>query len=280
MKLKLKEKILCAVLALILISSPAVAEVKVGFLAKLNMTQDEFRSLVISERKKTGWHLMSLKHDDGEKFYFFDSLAEMIMALNAGKIDEAVFPKIVGDYVLNVVPDLTIASVTHVRTMALTFGFYDSEKGRSLQKEFTDALISLKKNGTLLDILKKYITEPVTDNPKGDKIQFEHFNGKTVRVAVTGDLPPIDYVAEDGTPAGFSIAVLAEIGKILRKNIEVIDIDAGARTTALVSGRIDAVFWYETVKNSDIQIDVPGNVLLSEPYYDWNMFLYLKKKQN
>ncbi len=35
----------------------------------------------------------------------------------------------------------------------------------------------------------------------------------TIKVAVTGSLPPMDYVAADGTPAGYNTAVIAEVSK-------------------------------------------------------------------
>ena len=58
-------------------------------------------------------------------------------------------------------------------------------------------------------------------------------NAETIRVGVTGDLPPIDYVDEAGIPAGFNTAVLAEISRRIVKNIELVSIESGARSIAL-----------------------------------------------
>ena len=271
------KKILCVILALILMSPPAMGSVRVGFLAKLNITQDEFQSIVLSERKKNGWQLMSLNHDKGESFYYYDSLVDMLMALSAGRIDEAVLPKIVGEYVLNSNSNMTIASVTQVKPMALVFGFNGTDNGSKIHADFNKALSDMKSDGTLDKLLDKYLSDPGMNTPEA--IEFDEFKGKAIRVAVTGDLPPIDYVATDGKPAGFNTAVLAELGRRLRRNIELIDIDSGARTASLMSGRVDVVFWYEIVKDLDRQPDVPKGILLSEPYYDWNIFLYISKKQ-
>ena len=68
----------------------------------------------------------------------------------------------------------------------------------------------------------------------------------TIKVAVTGSLPPMDYVGPDGAPAGFSTAVLAEIAKRLGKNIEIVVVDSVGRAAALASGVVDAVFWTRT----------------------------------
>ena len=78
-------------------------------------------------------------------------------------------------------------------------------------------------------------------------IALPHFDGaETVKIAVTGALPPMDYVAADGTPAGFNTAVLAEIGQRTGKNIELVVVDSLGRAAALASGAVDAVFWTRT----------------------------------
>ena len=290
------KKFLCIMLALILIfmSSPVMGkgevereverkrekkEVRVGFLAKLSMTQEEFQAIVMSERKTNGWQLMALNHDKGERFQFYDSLTDMLMALSSGRIDEAAFPKVVGEYVLNSNPDIKIASVTQVKTMGLVFGFKDTARGSKLREDFNKALSEIKSDGTLDKLVEKYLSEPGLH-----PLEATEFEGETIRVAVTGDLPPIDYVEADGKPAGFSTAVLAELGRRLRMNIEVIDTDSGARTELLISERVDVVFWYEIVKDLAKQIDADASqgILLSEPYYDWNVFLYVgeREKQN
>ena len=73
----------------------------------------------------------------------------------------------------------------------------------------------------------------------------------TVKVAVTGALAPMDYVAADGSPAGFNTAVLAEISNRIGKNIELVVVDSAGRAAALASGAVDAVFWTRT--NSEAQ---------------------------
>ena len=74
-------------------------------------------------------------------------------------------------------------------------------------------------------------------------------------------------------------AVLAEIGKVLKMNVELVNVAGGARAAALASGRVDVVFWYEVDTASDTQPDVPDGVILSHPYYEWNNFLHVKKSQ-
>ena len=112
-----------------------------------------------------------------------------------------------------------------------------------------------------------------------------------ITVAVTGDMAPIDFIAEDGQPAGYNTAVLSEIGKRMKKNIEMINIEAGARSAALASGKADVIFWYRTTKGmtiteDDSKIENPinsvikdsgENVIISVPYYEWERTLMLTK---
>lgn len=136
----------------------------------------------------------------------------------------------------------------------------------------------MKNNGALAAIENKYINEFDINNIA--TVEFENFDGaETITVAVTGDMPPIDYIAADGTPAGYNTALLAEIGKRLHVNIKLVNVDTGARVSALTSGRADVVFWFQSNMDSSIPaIDVPSGVILSEPYYQWNEQYFIGKK--
>ena len=158
--------------------------------------------------------------------------------------------------------------------MGLAFGFREDSK--NLRDNFNEALSALRNDWTLGALEGVYIESHGTDDP--EPVEFKKFEkADTIKVAVTGDLPPIDFVAADGKPAGFNTAVLAEIGAYLKKNIELVNIDSGARTAALASGRVDVVFWYEVDMTSDTQSDVPEGVILSSPYFEWNKFIHLRK---
>ena len=109
-----------------------------------------------------------------------------------------------------------------------------------------------------------------------------HFDGAgTIKVAVTGDLPPLDYMRADGKPAGFNTAVLAAISQQLGKNFELVDVDSGARAAALTSGEVDVVFWVavphdETIVPADF--DKPEGMIVTAPYFtDEIVHVQLKK---
>ena len=60
-------------------------------------------------------------------------------------------------------------------------------------------------------------------------------------------------------------------------NVELVEVDAGARTAALASGRADVVFWYEVDTTAATQPDIPEGVIVSQPYYEWTKFIHVRK---
>ncbi|MBQ9390484.1 MAG: transporter substrate-binding domain-containing protein [Synergistaceae bacterium] len=242
--------------------------ITLGMLEKLNSTEESF-----TEEWKKSFAPNNELLDVRVKFY--SNLNALQMALNAGEIKHMVLPEPSAEYLMNQTSEYESVLVLRSSGVGLAFGFREDSK--ALRDSFNEALNAMRKNWTLPAIEAMYTASPGKDDPK--PVEFAKFEGAdTIRAAVTGDLPPIDFIAADGTPAGFNTAVLAEIGKYLGKNIELINVDAGARTAALASGRADVVFWYEVVKNSKYQHDVPEGVIVSEPYYDIDKFIHLRKK--
>ena len=242
-----------AAVAVSLSFAAEVRMLKLGILSKLNTTEQEFAETWKKTFAPRGEMLEVIVR-------FYDSLTAMQMALSAGEISQMVLPEAAADYILSQNPDyeatLTLRSK---EAYGLAFGF--REDSRELRDKFNEA---------------RYLTASGAADP--EPVMFEKFDGATtLRVAVTGDLPPIDFIAADGTPAGFNTAVLAEVGNALKMNVELVNVEAGARTAALASGRVDVVFWYEVDASAETQPDVPDGVILSEPYYEWNNFLHVKK---
>lgn len=265
------KKYFFAVLIVLLFSASAYSGEKrvlrLGLLSKMNSTEEMF-----SEAWKEKFAPNNENLEVRVKFY--DTLTAMQMALETRDIANMVLPNATAEYVLNQNNNYESILVLQSANMGLAFGFREDSK--ELRSKFNEAL-SVMRNSWILQTLEGiYTTSPGKEEP--DPVEFEHFDGAdTIRVAVTGDLPPIDYVAADGTPAGFNTAVLAEIGAYLRKNIQLVGVETGARTAALASGRADVVFWYEVDTSKKIQADVPEGVILSEPYYTWDKFVHIRK---
>lgn len=253
----------------------ASAEVIVGRHSMLNFTEEQM--------------LQSMKDGLGERFYvgfdmdsialkYYDSLALMQLALDRGEINVMSVPFPVGQFVLNSNSDYVLKGLDWWFTSsACTFNCAFLEKNSALSERFNEALRDMKNNGVLAILENKYVSDADADDIA--PVEFEKFDGaETITVAVTGDMPPIDYVAADGTPAGYNTALLSEIGKRLHVNIKIIDVETGARVSALTSGRADVVFWFQSSIDNKFNADVPQGVILSEPYYKWNEQYFIGKK--
>ena len=190
-----------------------------------------------------------------EDITYYDSTDEMLLSLDAGLIDGIAVSESVADYVTAVndklikvkefpaVPDDADSSESFLYNMCRNdFAFMLLENNAGLCGEIGTVLADMREDGTLAELTRAYISE--ADMHSLGLMEIARFDGaETIRVAVTGDLPPMDYIRADGTPAGFSTAVLAEIGKRMGKNIELVQCSNVGRTLALTSGQVDAVFW-------------------------------------
>ena len=220
---------------------------------------------------------------------FYDSLMAMQMELSAGHIEEMALPESVGLFLIDRNPRYEVLFSLHMNPSTISFGFRSGDT--ALQKEFNGVIAAMKKDGTLAKLEKKFISELGSKEP--ERVKFQGFNGApTIKVAVTGDMPPIDLIAADGRPTGYNTAVLSEIGRRLKKNIRLISVDAGGRSAALASQRADVVFWYRSTEGiktpkkvkdnpmKDIMKDALSGVILSDPYYEWDTDLIIGNSQN
>ena len=246
----------------------------VAQLAKPNDISAMDFSKFLEPRFNAGWTVFD--HNHAIDFQYYDDLSGMLMALNAGTVDEITLPRFVAEYVVRTNPELEICCVEAMpEDMTLRFGFREDEN--DLLTQMNDAIAAMKGDGTLDALINIYL-KPGADGELSS-VQFDSFpeSDKTIRVAVTGDLPPIDYIAADGIPAGFNTAVLAEIGRRLGANIELLSMQTGSRALALQSGTADAVFWFMWSPNDSY--DVPEGVLLSDSYLTFDMWLHVRKAE-
>jgi ABC-type amino acid transport substrate-binding protein len=200
----------------------------------------------------------------GRKIIFYDTLDSMLMALNAGDIDELTVYYKTGQYLCATNDNLELlyniddskdynsfARTVLTGHMSNDFAFLMMEGNESLRDEFSNAISDMKDDGTMDKLISEQI-DGLINGGDVKTVQMPKIEGaETVIVAVTGALPPMDYVAADGTPAGFNMAALAEISQRIGKNIEIVVVDSIGRATALSSGTVDAVFWTRTNEMSD-----------------------------
>ncbi len=249
-------------------SCSAFAEgLKIGMLSKAGNSNIGRKDLSQQWR----WTVMKGDHGDSDTYLFYDDLAAMLMALVANEVDEIALPEPVAEYFVDNNPDYEISCVIRSGRYGFVFGFLDSND--DLRKKFDETLLSMRADRTLERLENEYLG--FHSEKKEQAVKFDHFPGAgVIKVALTGDVPPIDYVAPDGNPAGFNTAVLAEIGRRLKINISTTNVHAVSRAAALASGRAAAVFWFIAYK-----FDMPENIKFSVPYCEFNTFLHVRAKK-
>lgn len=269
------KKLLVAVLLVVVCAGVVFAEThNVGVIIKNNMTEQEYKDYVLARGKAGKTKLFSAGAGNSEDINvkYYDSLMMMQLALDRGDIEEMVLPEVVAEHILNTIDDkYTVSMIIRDTPMALAFGFKNDNA--ELRDLFNEALTSMKQDGTLGNLVARYIYYIYgAEFDEAAPVNFRKIDGaKTLRIAVTGDMPPIDFIDAGGVPGGFNVAVIAEIARRLGMNVELVNIESSARVSSLMSGRSDAVFWFEFYKDADTkQPDVPENVLLSSEYFDWN----------
>ena len=139
-----------------------------------------------------------------------------------------------------------------------------------LRDQISNCISEMEEDGTIEEMKQRYIEDVIVgDDP--DVVVPQKFPGaRTIKVAVTGDRPPMDFVSAGGEPVGFNTALISEIGKRLGINIEFVTVDCGARGIALATGVCDIVFWmeigdFENWEGADLE-DQPENTIVTKPY--------------
>lgn len=234
----------------------------------LNVT-GEISFLNISERD------LKEELDSSRSKKYFNNLNSMLTALNNHQLDSAFLPSLTASYLSALYPNLQIAA-THGEIISYSMAV--NQENKPLVAKINNALRSLNQDGTLSLLKEKvalctrngnfsmYDTEPPS---------FPEFpNAPTITVAVTGDLPPFDYIKPTGEPFGFNVELLYELSMRLQINIKIITIDSGSRMLALKNGQTDVVFWaVANFINKDgssgiifSELDMPDGIFMTIPY--------------
>lgn len=236
---------------------------RIGIIYKLNATEEalnEQMKKLEQAARRTG---IQLTH----YHIYYNGLNELQMALNAGQIDEISTYRSVANYMTARNPQLEI--LNHTVNMFDSFCCAVRADDKALRDELDAAIQSMNSDGTLENLVKTYITDAnLNEDPPA--VAIETFAGaETIKVGITGDLPPLDLILANGSPAGFNTAMISEIGRRIGKNIELVQIDSNAREAALTSGQIDVVFWVTVPDDEglDKNIDKPDELSTTFPYY-------------
>ena len=259
----LKKLLFLLLIVLLTLSLPAMAEEEVilGRLTKLGVDEDTLNEAI----SDVFFSLVPFS-----RYQFFDTLNSMVLALNSKAIAGLQVDEFTAKYLMSRNENFVEFKTSAAPPYLLDYSMLLREENAELRDSISAAIEDMRADGTL-DALKQQYIDNVIAGTEPDAIPVEKFVGaETIKVALTGDRPPMDYFSAAGEPIGFNTALLSEVGKRLGKNVEFVSIDTGARTVSLSSGASDIVFWseagnFDNWDGADTE-DQPENTVVTKPY--------------
>jgi polar amino acid transport system substrate-binding protein len=185
-----------------------------------------------------------------------DTISEVISALKSGR----------GDYAMVFTP-----TAKYYTAMDETLGYTEvlaavPEIPESFQVNYSVSMLAREADTELRDKINTAISELKTDGTL-DKLTTDYIDGlsvaptdaipvvegaQAIKVGISGDTPPFDYVDPSGKPAGFNVELMKAIAAKCGFNVEFVTINTNAKFAALESGRTD-VHFYSTSMPTDTQ---------------------------
>ena len=231
----------------------------IGRLSKLNISEDELNEVLKD----------IMVNSICNRYVCFDTMTDMLMALYRCDIVVLETDQNTVRYIASR-NDGIVDRPPYLNPNNLMFSVLLREEDAELRDQISNSIAEMEEDGTIEEMRQRYIEDvSVGDDP--DVVVPQVFPGaRTIKVAVTGDRPPMDYVSAGGEPVGFNTALISEIGKRLGVNIEFVTVDCGARGIALATGVCDIVFWmeigdFENWEGADLE-DQPENTIVTKPY--------------
>lgn len=202
----------------------------------------------------------------GVNYSYFNSRADMLAALENGKVEAVPFDE----------PVAKLAVAQNPAFILLPEQIVEDHYGIALQKDspltvqVNEAIAKLKADGTLEAMKEKWTgaDESVKTLPQLD---YPGANG-TLRVAHDIAAEPMEYVSADGESVGYDLELMLRIGETLDRKVVFTGVDFSGLIPMLQSGKADAA-----VGCMSITDERKKTVDMSESYYDGGFYFIVRK---
>jgi ABC-type amino acid transport substrate-binding protein len=214
---------------------------------------------------------------DPGKILEYSRRSDAIMALLSGKADAVACPVFVAEYYAKRNGSLKVIETNEKIPYKVVMVLGKDNEG--LRTELNQAIGMIGETGRLQSLENEWITNLPLNGEPANIGQVNSAGARAVRVGISGDFPPLDYIAADGRPAGFNVAFMSEIGTQLDIRFEFVSVEAAARFTALASGKIDVIFFHFKSENAPDLFDLDADKwITTNPYYEYLGDYFLVKK--
>ncbi|MDO4732712.1 MAG: transporter substrate-binding domain-containing protein [Bacillota bacterium] len=204
----------------------------------------------------------------------YDNLTSALLAMDKGEVTALWMNQTLAEYTLAQSDKYGLYSGELDDTIEIhsetTYGMLTMESNTEVYELLDRAIKQLKADGTLDELIENELLAYIDNPPVPAEIpEFE--GAASYKIAITGDLPPTDFITADGKAAGFNVALLAAIAEMEQVNFELVPVSSTAKAVALTSGTVDAVFWmpypYNCSHCGEAYAFSPEGTILTEPYF-------------
>lgn len=205
----------------------------------------------------------------------YDNLSTALLDLKNGKINQLACEESTTKYIMARNEGLDYQR----KNDWMNFSMMTLDTKLEVYDILNNAILEMKSDGTLDALVETELKAYFESDPEAKELPvFE--NAQTIYIGVTGDIPPMDFVASNGKAAGFNVALLTEIANRAQVNFEMVQIESGARAIALSSGKVDAVFWTKSgtcaACNETWSEEIPGTLVTESYFSDYVAMLQSK----
>ena len=231
----------------------------IGRLSKLNITEDQLNDVLKD----------IMVNSICNRYVFYDTMTDMLMALNRGDIVVLETDQNTVRYIASRNENI-VDRPPYMNPNMLVFCMLLRADDAELRDQISSCITEMTEDGTIETLKQSYIENVIAGEEPG-AIQPENYpDARTIKVAVTGDRPPMDYVSAGGEPIGFNTAMITEIAKRLNMNVKLVNVSTQARGMALATSVCDIVFWmevgdFENWEGANLE-DQPENTVVTAPY--------------
>ena len=231
----------------------------IGRLSKLNITEDQLNDVLKD----------IMVNSICNRYVFYDTMTDMLMALNRGDIVVLETDQNTVRYIASRNENI-VDRPPYMNPNMLVFCMLLRADDADLRDQISSCITEMTEDGTIETLKQSYIENVIAGEEPG-AIQPENYpDARTIKVAVTGDRPPMDYVSAGGEAIGFNTAMITEIAKRLNMNVKLVNVSTQARGMALATGVCDIVFWmevgdFENWEGANLE-DQPENTVVTAPY--------------